>query len=381
MKKLISLFLLIFALTTFAAFPKLVKVKNLKDFSFDVAAVKNKVFDVLVYSKDELNKLSKKAKILSVEDLSAKFDWYYPAPSQDELRANYSTYSEIKNYLEKIAKEGKAKLLNLGKTFEGRDILAIEFSSNSLNKKENLLFIGLHHAREWISSQAAFEFVKFLAENPNSKEVKDLLKDYNVYVIPVLNPDGLEYSMFKYTMWRKNRRKFGTNYGVDPNRNYGYHWGEAGAGSSPADQTYRGPSAFSEAETQAVRNLVLKIKPKGVISLHSYSQLVLYPFGYTKDPAPHQADLHKLAADMAKVLGGFTPEAASSLYPASGIELDWLYAVGGAYPFVFELGKWFIPEKKEEIKQICDNVRKAFLLFAKELKPLPRIKVKKLPTF
>ena len=109
-----------------------------------------------------------------------------------------------------------------------------------------------------------------------------------MWVAPMVNPDGHEHTRTQDRLWRKNRRRNPDgSIGVDPNRNYGYMWGTLNVNTSshvPVDETYVGPRAFSEPETRAVRNLVARELFGGVLTYHSYSQLILYPWGYTSEP-------------------------------------------------------------------------------------------------
>jgi carboxypeptidase T len=150
-------------------------------------------------------------------------------------------------------------------------------------------------------------------------------------------------------LWRKNRRQNADgSIGVDPNRNYGYMWGTLNINTSshvPSDPTYVGPRAFSEPETQAVRNLVARELFRGVITYHSYSQLILYPWGYTSEPIPDASDLStmtKLAKRMQQLIRGvhgetYTPQQSSQLYPTAGDTTDWTYGEYGIPSFTIEL--------------------------------------------
>ena len=143
----------------------------------------------------------------------------------------------------------------------------------------------------------------------------------------MVNPDGHEYSRTEDRLWRKNRRPNADgSIGVDPNRNYGYMWGTLNINTSshvPSDPTYVGPRAFSEPETRAVRNLVARELFRGVITYHSYSQLILYPWGYTSQPIPDTSDLStmtNLAERMQELIGEvhgktYSPQQSSQLYP------------------------------------------------------------------
>src|SRR3712207_5937894 len=125
----------------------------------------------------------------------------------------------------------------------------------------------------------------------------------------MVNPDGHEYSRTQDRLWRKNRRRNPDgSIGVDPNRNYGYMWGTLNVSTSshvPRDDTYVGPRAFSEPEIRAVRNLVARELFAGVLTYHSYSQLILFPWGSTSkpivDPSDHR-EMEDLAKDMQRLI-------------------------------------------------------------------------------
>jgi carboxypeptidase T len=165
----------------------------------------------------------------------------------------------------------------------------------------------------------------------------------------MVNPDGHEHSRTAERLWRKNRRPNPDgSFGVDPNRNYGYMWGTLNVPTSshvPSDETYVGPRAFSEPETQAVRDLIACERFAGVITYHSYSQLILYPWGYTDRPIPDPEDrelMVGLAAEMQGLIQGvhgavYTPQQASELYPTAGDTADWTYGIFGIPSFTIEL--------------------------------------------
>jgi carboxypeptidase T len=136
--------------------------------------------------------------------------------------------------------------------------------------------------------------------------------------------------------------------GVDPNRNYGYMWGTLDISTSshvPSDETYVGPRAFSEPETRAVRDLVARELFSGLITYHSYSQLILYPWGYTADPIADPADrseLSQLGAELQQLIKGvhgrtYTAQKASELYPTAGDTVDWVYGEYDIPSFTIEL--------------------------------------------
>ena len=92
--------------------------------------------------------------------------------------------------------------------------------------------------------------------------------------------------------------------GVDANRNYGFHWNKGGSSADPCAQTYRGPKAWSEIETQNVRNYILKRKGEWIFynSIHSYSQLIILPWSYTTSRPSNFNVLNEVADKGTKAL-------------------------------------------------------------------------------
>jgi hypothetical protein len=216
---------------------------------------------------------------------------------------------------------------------------------------------------------------KLVTAYDTDPEVKALVDSRVTWIIPVLSPDGVSYSQTRSQMWRKNRRKNKDgSYGVDPNRNYGYKWGGAGASSYPGSDTYRGESGFSEAETQVIRDLALRERFVADVSFHSYSELVFWPWSYTEDhiDAAHEALYKKYATDMAR-LNGYTAEKSSDLYCSSGDYDDFLFGQMGAASFTIELGQEFIPDEND-VPGICETNVAACLYVLKNLEdPFPRM--------
>ncbi|XP_065348589.1 carboxypeptidase B-like, partial [Cloeon dipterum] len=200
------------------------------------------------------------------------------------------------------------------------------------------------HAREWISPASVTYVIKELVEN---RTVNAFAPKLDYYIIPVTNPDGYEYSHTKSRLWRKNRRDpTKACPGVDLNRNFGYMWGGLDASTALCSEIYRGKSAFSEPESQAIRDVVTKIgtSAKAYIAFHSYGQQIVYPWGYKKLLTNDSADLDKMGKKMAAAItsaGGpayTVGNAAVVTYAASGVSSD--FAKGGAnikYAYTIEL--------------------------------------------
>ncbi len=142
---------------------------------------------------------------------------------------------------------------------------------------------GCHHAREWVAVEVPYRLAEHLVDNASADPVRSWLQQGEVWVAPMVNPDGHEHTRTRDRPWRKNcRRNADGSTGVDPNRNDGYMWGTFGAATSshvPSDETHVGPRAYSEPEVRPVRDLVARELVGGVLTYHNYSQLILYPWG------------------------------------------------------------------------------------------------------
>ena len=226
--------------------------------------------------------------------------------------------------------------------------------------KSDAFFMSGIHAREWAPPELNLRLAEYLLANyATNADVKWLL-DYNrIHLVLSTNPDGrLQDEANTSILWRKNTNN---NYcggsvdrGADLNRNYSYEWeliqGECG-------ETYSGPSANSEPETVAITNYVASIFPdqKGpnptdpvnelnatgmFIDLHSYSRLVLWPWGYTYDLAPNDTSLKVMSYKFA-YYNGHDPQKSTELYPTTGSTDDWAYGELGVPGFCFEVGDTF----------------------------------------
>ncbi len=260
----------------------------------------------------------------------------------------YHTYAELQTELTNLATAHSAiaQLTSIGKSLQGRDLWAIKISDNVATDEDEkvVALLGAHHAREWISVDVPLLIAEHLLQNYESNAaIKNYIDNAEIWIVPMVNPDGHQYSVVSDRLWRKNRRNNGDgSYGVDLNRNYSYKWGGTGSSGDTFSETYRGPAPFSEPESQACRDFLTQIEPDALISYHSYSQLILFPWGHTNSPAPDKALMENLAIQMAnriKAVHGvtYTPDQSSGLYLSSGDTTDWLYALLGVPAFTIEL--------------------------------------------
>lgn len=270
---------------------------------------------------------------------------------QGGLNGAYHSYSEIEQDLLilEASHPDLARVHDIGDSLENRNIYALKISDNvNIDEEEaEVVFLGCHHAREWISVEIPFLLGKYLLENYRiSPEVRELVNQSEIWIIPLVNPDGLEYSIHFYRYWRKNRRDNGDgSYGVDLNRNYAYKWGfdENGSSSSTGSVVFRGKSTFSEPETQTIQRLFSQKSFQALISYHSYSQIILYPWGYTHEPSEKEDLLNFIALQMSNKMqsvNGCVYEygpASTSLYLTNGDTTDWAFGIHGIPSYTIEL--------------------------------------------
>ena len=235
-------------------------------------------------------------------------------------------------------------------THDGREIYWVKISDNpNVDEDENeVLYTGVHHAREPIGVQQLVYYMWYLLENYDTDEDIQLLVDNTeMYFVPVVNPDGYEYNHQTDPngggMWRKNRNNNGDGtYGVDINRNYGYKWGYDNNGSSPitSDETYRGTSAFSEPETRNMRQFCNEHEFKLALNYHSYSNLLLYPWGWTSDVTPDDELFSNFADIMTAENNYTTGPANTTIYEVNGDSNDWMYGEQDSKDEIFA----YVPE-------------------------------------
>lgn len=280
----------------------------------------------------------------------------------------YHTVEEMDSALREAAQKYPelVELLEVGTTFEGRTIYALELSAKSSDKiKKNFLITGTHHAREWISTEVPLGFIKdILSKHETDSESQKILSESRIVVIPMLNKDGGFYSRTKHKMWRKNRRpaESGRGIGVDNNRNYSYKWGASGASSYPWSDTYKGPEPMSESENKLINQLQQKYKFTAALSFHSYSELVLWPWSYTDSIQSKDHNTFKYYGSKLAEILNYRPIQSADLYPAAGDSDDYLYAVHGVLAYTIELGRSFVP-KESEVPEIISKNNQAMRWF------------------
>lgn len=290
----------------------------------------------------------------------------------------YHTYAENTAFLDslRVLYPGViSQKWSIGQSHLGNDLWCIRVSDNpDVDEDEpEILLDGMHHAREIMASEFPILFAEYLAQNYGvDEEITWLLDHRELYIVPICNPDGVLFNEATNPggggMWRKNRRDNGDGtYGVDTNRNYPYQWGFDDSGSSPypSEITYRGPSAGSEPEVQAIMDLFDAHDFVTHNTYHSYSNLTLYPWGYVNAPTPDESAFLTVAERMVRY-NGYTPgRPGQLLYPVNGGTIDWAYGTAGVLSFSNEIGAsgdGFWPPESRRIPLFEENIWPARVL-------------------
>jgi carboxypeptidase T len=312
---------------------------------------------------------------LRVEIITENMEASYASRSKGVGFGIFHTYSENTAFVDSLHllyPQVISEKWSIGQTHEGRDIWCFRVSDNpEVDENEaEILIDGMHHAREIMASEFPIMFAEYLAQNYGvDPQITWLVDNRELYIVPIVNPDGVVYNESTNPngggMWRKNRRNNGGSYGVDPNRNYPYMWGLDNNGSSPypSDDTYRGPSAGSEPEVQAMMGLINSHNFRTQDSVHTYSNLTLFPWGYTSNDSPHHNIFVHMGEEMTKFNGYEAGQPSDILYDVNGGTNDWAYGAQDEHGFIFsftnELGGYgdgFWPDESRRGPLFQENI-------------------------
>jgi len=319
-------------------------------------------FDIIETEKDKvygfadhelLARLSAAFKVETSQPLSSYISRSKDFPAADAI---YHNYQETYDTLKQLADNNSdiASLFSIGKTIEGRDIWCLRVNNSAKGEtpssKPGAFFMGNLHAREHLTAEVTLLLAVWLMEHRNDADVKNYISTLDIYIAPMANPDGAEFDIKNgsYQYYRKNMAKNPNgSRGVDLNRNFDSWWCEAGASTYPGSDTYCGPKAFSEPESQHIKRFFeTRRNLKTHISFHSYASEILYPWGGSEEEVADERDRKafvKIATEMGK-LTNYEPRKSSDMYVATGDSADWAYAATGALSFTFELeGRGFYP--------------------------------------
>ena len=306
-----------------------------------VAENQGEYIDIII-PRDRLSELSDNQ--ISFTTRIADMDAYHAA-----FMGSYHTFPQVESIIEGIAENYSdiVNLFSIGTSYEGRSQWCLEISDNP-GEDENepeVLFMGLHHAREWPTVEICLRIANNLtAGYGTNATITNLVNSRRIWIVPCVNPDGYVWCHDLSHDWRKNRHYFpqyGT-YGVDLNRNY-YgssngeikgEWGTIGDGSvthSPGDEVYCGPGPASELEIQAVTDFIIGHEICALISWHTYQEELYWPWGYTSSTTPDATYMGAIGTGIAQRItrqsgsGTYTPQQAYGLYPTTGDTIDSMY--------------------------------------------------------
>ncbi|XP_055633278.1 zinc carboxypeptidase A 1-like [Toxorhynchites rutilus septentrionalis] len=304
---------------------------KLADFTemLEVEGIKAEILDTNLQRSIDQEKYRMKSK-------GAKriFDW-----------SEYHELEEIHSWLDKLALNyEQVEVVEGGHSYENRTIKGVKVSYKSGNP--GIFLEGGIHAREWISPATVTYILNELLTSQDPK-VRNISENYDWYIFPNVNPDGYVYTHKKNRLWRKTRTPYsGACFGADANRNWDFHWAEQGTSDRCNTETFGGPHAFSEVETKSLSQYIesLKGKIQAYIAFHSYSQVLLYPYGHTIEHTPNHDDLTDIAnatvTALAKRYGTiyYYGNIYDIMYPTSGASIEWVYeSLGVKIAYVYEL--------------------------------------------
>jgi hypothetical protein len=284
----------------------------------------------------------------------------------------YRTVEETYAAVDRIAETHPdlATLLAIGSSWDkthpgglpGYELRVLVLSNKAgTGPKARFFLMAEHHARELTTAETALRFAEELVTGYGVDPDLTWLLDYSeIHVLPMANPDGRKFAELGQ-WWRKNTDNTNgclsyPDYGTDLNRNCGFRWGITGSSDIPCDDVYRGPTEFSEPENQAIRDYIRSMFPdqRGpgdfdaapatatglFVSLHSFAELVLYPWGSTATDAPNRAGLSALGAKFG-FFNRYTVQSSNQLYPTSGTADEWAYGELGVASYTIEMGTTF----------------------------------------
>ena len=316
------------------------RLEDLRRFGFDVEVI------------DPDLEASTRARFRGSSDFGAYHTYAEAIDAMDALAAAYPDLMSPKE--------------SAGTSVEGRDIWVYKISDQPwLDEDEPEVFFNSYiHAREAITFEVLLGLAEHLLTHYGADpRITELVNEREIFFMPVVNPDGVEYNRSVAPegggLWRKNRRSNGDGtWGVDLNRNFGFQWGydDTGSSSNPATSTYRGRRPFSEPETRAIWRFAASRKLAIVVNYHSYGAYELLPWGYERLHTEDDDLLFAIGRSKAEV-SGYRPGTSNELtYAVNGSANDWFYGAHGIPTLVTEVGQSFWPPEDQIPSLVAENL-------------------------
>ena len=297
----------------------------------------------------------------------------------------YRSYDDpargVRRFIDSLVRSNpRVSVDTLGRSFEGRAMLAVKIGPRGDSPaRPNVLFMAAYHAREWVATEMALRLIAYLASPPpGNPRVDSLVAARDIWIVPVANPDGYEYTFTNDRLWRKTRSPQASGaVGVDMNRNHRFRWGLDNLGSSadPQSEIFRGPSPASEIEIRNIEAFHALHPPVISASYHSYAGLLLFPPGAVSSERPADLPVYQALAGSNlwsavtdRVPGSarsvYSPASAWMLYPTNGDYNDWVSTRYGTITFTPEIssgytaGKYYgfeFPDNEQSLRQLFED--------------------------
>lgn len=315
-------------------------LKILQSEMFDIAGADHQSGRIQIIAKQE--------ELLRLKELNLNFEILEDSESilRDSDLQNYTDPEEMEQFLFNIASQ-YPDLMELvllrNDLFEGHNLWAVKItSSKKSTPKPVFLMDGQHHAREVMTAEITKDAIEYLLSNYGKDErVTKWVDEIEIWIVPIVNPDGAAFVFRQNPWWRKNRHP---QCAVDLNRNYPITWNKCrGSSGNCTDETYRGQSAGSEPETQGMVALMHTLRPQFYLTYHSYGQYIIYPYGC--DYTPEDNTFYEIAQGLNAILeddngnrGRYRVGTSfNTLYVTDGTSDDEPYAKYGGFPFTIEV--------------------------------------------
>ncbi|MBL8753589.1 MAG: hypothetical protein JNK15_09830 [Planctomycetes bacterium] len=295
-----------------------------------------------------------------------------------DIDAGYYTVAETEAFLDtQVALHPtRAVKVNLSTlpggvlTHQGRAIWAVKVSDNAATAEDEpaIVIAAQHHSRELNTPHMVLRALeRTLAGYATDPAIQALVDTHEVWFVPMVNPDGVDYVWNTNNLWRKNRRNNGSSFGVDLNRNYPFLWGMCGASATASSDTYKGPAAGSEPEVAVLRNLVARERPEVYLDVHSYGRDVLRLWAPCATVNPTMQAFQQIYCDDLRAPMGYDTRDPS----ASGEAPEDHYSSGGTLSFLIEVGLDFQPVFTSTVAEeatVWPGIHRAFTTWAPALR-------------